>query len=61
MFSISIVVLIALIVLAKQHQRRKLAYLAIENMQRQNIVYSDAPNPQAGNINESISSEYHRV
>lgn len=67
MFSISAVILIALIVIAKRHQKNKLQMLAADNVRRQDIIYSDAnvryppqqqqqAQPYAGNINESISS-----
>lgn len=68
MFSISAVVLIALIVIAKRHQKNKLQMLAADNVRRQDIIYSDAnvryppqqqqqqAQPYVVNINESISS-----
>lgn len=42
MFSISLAVLIALIVIAKKHQVKKQQNYAAQALQAQNIVYSDS-------------------
>lgn len=71
MFGISVAVLLGLIFMAKKHQQAKMRSFALENIQRQNIIYSDAPhhqnlgqnrnNANLGNLNQSIESEYQRI